>query len=158
MEAVVERSNLRLAHRRVVGNKGAAGVDGLTVSELAGWLKVHWPSVKAALLEGRYLPQAVRAVDIPKPQGGVRTLGIPTPKSVAQRVAANSCRWWHNSAMLPSAALPNAFFDSLGNTAPCRATSTLDPPDADPLIRWCVLSDTYPILGTPKCASGAPGT
>ncbi len=47
------------------------------VSGLADWVKVHWPSVKAALLEGRYLPQAVRAVDIPKPQGGVRTLGIP---------------------------------------------------------------------------------
>jgi RNA-directed DNA polymerase len=78
MEAVVERSNLRLAYRRVVGNKGAAGIDGLTVTAFADCLKLHWPSVKAALLEGRYLPQAVRAVDIPKPQGGVRTLGIPT--------------------------------------------------------------------------------
>ena len=78
MEAVVERSNLWLAYRRVVGNQGAAGVDGLTVAEFKDWLTMHWPSVKAALLEGRYMPQAVRAVDIPKPQGGVRTLGIPT--------------------------------------------------------------------------------
>lgn len=78
MEAVVERSNLWLAYRRVVGNKGAAGVDGLTVTEFKDWLTVHWPSVKAALLSGRYMPQAVRAVDIPKPQGGTRTLGIPT--------------------------------------------------------------------------------
>ena len=78
MECVVERSNLWLAYQRVVGNKGAPGVDGLTVAEFKDWLKVHWPSVKQALLEGRYLPRAVRAVDIPKPAGGVRTLGVPT--------------------------------------------------------------------------------
>jgi len=78
MEAVVERSNLWLAYDRVVQNKGAPGVDGLRVAEFKGWLKVNWPSIRVALLEGRYLPQAVRAVDIPKPQGGKRTLGIPT--------------------------------------------------------------------------------
>lgn len=78
MEAVVGRGNMRLAYQRVVENRGAPGVDGLTVAEFKGWLKMHWPSVRAALLEGRYLPQAVRAVDIPKAGGGVRTLGIPT--------------------------------------------------------------------------------
>lgn len=78
MEAVVERGNLRLAYRRVVENKGAPGIDDLKVDEFGDWLKVHWPSVKTALLEGRYMPAAVRAVDIPKPTGGVRTLGIPT--------------------------------------------------------------------------------
>ena len=78
MECVVERSNMWLAYRRVVANKGAAGVDGMAVTELKDWLKVHWPSVKGALLGGRYLPQAVRRVDIPKPDGGVRTLGVPT--------------------------------------------------------------------------------
>jgi RNA-directed DNA polymerase len=78
MEAVVERSNLWAAYRRVVSNRGAPGVDGLPVERFAHWLKVHWPSVKAALLEGRYIPEAIRAVDIPKPAGGVRTLGIPT--------------------------------------------------------------------------------
>lgn len=78
MEAVVERSNLRLAYQRVVENKGAAGVDGVTVAEFKDWLKQHWPSVRVALLEGSYLPRPVRAVDIPKPNGGVRTLGIPT--------------------------------------------------------------------------------
>jgi len=76
--AVVEHSNLRLAYRRVVANKGAPGIDDLTVDELGDWLGMHWPSVKAALLNGQYTPQAVRAVDIPKPQGGNRTLGIPT--------------------------------------------------------------------------------
>ena len=78
METVVERGNLRLAYRRVVENKGAPGVDGLTVAEFKDWLKVHWPRVKQALLAGEYLPRPVRRVDIPKPQGGVRTLGVPT--------------------------------------------------------------------------------
>lgn len=78
MDAVVERGNMWLAYQRVVENKGAPGVDGITVAEFKDWLKVSWPSVKVALLEGRYIPQAVRAVDIPKAGGGVRTLGIPT--------------------------------------------------------------------------------
>lgn len=77
MERVVERGNMRLAYQRVVENKGAPGADGLTVGELKDWLQVHWPSVKRALLAGEYLPQPVRRVDIPKPQGGVRTLGVP---------------------------------------------------------------------------------
>jgi RNA-directed DNA polymerase len=78
MERVVERSNLWLAYQRVVQNKGAPGVDDLGVAEFKDWLKVHWPSVKRALLEGRYVPQPVRRVDIPKPLGGIRTLGVPT--------------------------------------------------------------------------------
>lgn len=78
MEAVADRDNLWLAYRKVVGNRGAPGVDGLPVERFAEWLKIHWPSVKAALINGQYLPQAIRAVDIPKPAGGVRTLGIPT--------------------------------------------------------------------------------
>lgn len=78
MERVVERSNLWLAYQRVVQNKGAPGVDDLAVTEFKDWLKVHWPSVKQALLEGRYLPRPVRRVDIPKPAGGIRTLGVPT--------------------------------------------------------------------------------
>jgi RNA-directed DNA polymerase len=78
MERVVERSNMRLALKRVVQNRGSAGVDGLTVTELNDWLKAHWPRVKEALRAGQYMPQPVRRVDIPKPQGGVRTLGVPT--------------------------------------------------------------------------------
>jgi RNA-directed DNA polymerase len=77
MERVVERSNVRLAYQRVIENRGAPGVDGVTVAEFKDWLKVRWPSVKRALLEGRYLPQPVRRVDIPKPTGGMRTLGVP---------------------------------------------------------------------------------
>jgi group II intron reverse transcriptase/maturase len=78
MDAVVERGNLWLAYQRVVENKGAAGVDQLAVSELKEHLKRHWPTIRARLLAGVYQPQPVRRVDIPKPQGGVRTLGIPT--------------------------------------------------------------------------------
>jgi len=78
MERVIDLSNMRLAYRRVVGNKGAPGVDDVTVAELHGWLRVNWSSVKVALLEGRYMPQAVRAVGIPKLSGGERTIGIPT--------------------------------------------------------------------------------
>jgi group II intron reverse transcriptase/maturase len=78
MDAVVERGNLKLAYQRVVENKGAAGVDQLAVSELKDHLQRHWPTIRARLLVGTYQPQPVRRVDIPKPQGGVRTLGIPT--------------------------------------------------------------------------------
>lgn len=78
IEAVITRSNLMLAYQRVVENKGAAGVDNLSVSELKGWLKRHWPTVKTALLEGSYIPQAICRVELSKPNGGIRVLGIPT--------------------------------------------------------------------------------
>ena len=78
MEAAVERSNMLCAYERVVKNEGAPGVDGLRVTEFKPWLQAHWPSVRQALLAGEYMPAGLRKVDIPKPQGGVRTLGIPT--------------------------------------------------------------------------------
>ena len=78
LEAALERSNMLCAYERVVKNQGAPGVDGLAVAEFKPWLQAHWPSVRQALLAGEYLPAAVRKVEIPKPQGGVRTLGIPT--------------------------------------------------------------------------------
>ena len=78
MEQVVERSNMQKAYSQVMKNRGAAGIDGLHCDDLKAWLQRHWQSVKAALLDGTYLPRAVRRVDIPKPQGGVRTLGVPT--------------------------------------------------------------------------------
>lgn len=78
IEAVVERGNLLTAYARVMKNKGAPGVDGLMVDQFASWLKENWPSVRTALLAGDYMPQAVRAVEIPKANGGVRLLGIPT--------------------------------------------------------------------------------
>ena len=78
MEVVVERSNRLCAYERVVANEGAPGVDGLTVAELKPWLKAHGVKVRQALWRGEYMPSTVRKVEIPKPQGGVRTLGIPT--------------------------------------------------------------------------------
>ena len=78
MEAVVERENLKKALARVKRNKGAAGVDGISVDDLPAYLKEHWPTIRAQLLEGTYQPQPVRRVEIPKASGGVRPLGIPT--------------------------------------------------------------------------------
>lgn len=78
MKAVVERENMERALRRVMSNKGVPGVDGLRVEDLRGYLIRHWPALKAALLEGSYEPQPVLGVEIPKPGGGVRQLGIPT--------------------------------------------------------------------------------
>jgi RNA-directed DNA polymerase len=78
MEAIVERNNLRKALAQVKGNKGAAGIDGMTVEDLAPYLKEHWLSIRAQLLEGTYKPQPVRRVEIPKASGGTRPLGIPT--------------------------------------------------------------------------------
>ncbi len=78
MDTACERGNLKLAYQRVVENKGAAGVDGIGIAEFKDHLKQHWPTIRAKLLAGSYIPSPVRRVDIPKPQGGVRTLGIPT--------------------------------------------------------------------------------
>jgi group II intron reverse transcriptase/maturase len=78
MDAVCERGNVMLAYQRVVKNKGAAGVDDIGIAAFKDHLKQYWPTIKAKLLAGAYRPSPVRRVDIPKPQGGVRTLGIPT--------------------------------------------------------------------------------
>jgi RNA-directed DNA polymerase len=78
MEAVVERENLRKALARVKRNKGAAGTDGMSVDDLPAYLKEHWPTIRARLLDGTYKPQPVRRVEIPKASGGTRPLGIPT--------------------------------------------------------------------------------
>ena len=78
MEAVCERENCKQALARVKANKGSAGVDGMTVQQLPEHLKQHWPAIREQMLSGTYKPQPVRRVEIPKPDGGVRKLGIPT--------------------------------------------------------------------------------
>jgi len=78
MEAVVARENLLDAYSRVMSNKGAAGVDEMPVEQLKPYLQEHWAQIKEDLLNGAYKPQAVRCVEIPKPNGGMRQLGIPT--------------------------------------------------------------------------------
>ena len=77
LEKMLERENMLEALRRVESNKGAPGVDGMTVAELRSYVKTHWTEIRQQLLEGTYKPQPVRRVEIPKPGGGVRGLGHP---------------------------------------------------------------------------------
>ena len=78
MEAVCEWSNIQQAVRRVQRNHGSAGVDGMTVHQLLAYLEQHWPTLRAHLLAGTYVPSSVKRVEIPKSDGGRRRLGIPT--------------------------------------------------------------------------------
>lgn len=78
MELVISRENMMRAYARVVGNKGAPGIDGVLVADLKPYLAEHWVRIREDLLADRYRPQAVRGVEIPKPGGGTRLLGIPT--------------------------------------------------------------------------------
>src|SRR6201997_2931554 len=78
MEAICDPDNIETALRAVVRNKGAPGVDGITVKQVPGILKARWPEIEDQLLQGRYQPEPVRRVKIPKPAGGTRNLGIPT--------------------------------------------------------------------------------
>ena len=77
MEKVCERENLERAWQRVRGNKGAPGVDGMTIDDAKSYLREHWPDIRSQLLAGAYRPQPVKRVEIPKPDGGVRKLGVP---------------------------------------------------------------------------------
>jgi group II intron reverse transcriptase/maturase len=87
LERILEPSNMNLAYKRVKANKGSHGVDGMTVNELLQFLKQNGKQLIQSLLEGKYNPQPVRRVEIPKPDGGVRLLGIPT---VVDRVIQQS--------------------------------------------------------------------
>src|ERR1019366_4791052 len=89
MEEVCERENRRAALKRVRANQGSPGIDGMTVEELPGYLEQHWPVIREQLLSGTYEPKPVKRVEIPKPDGGVRKLGIPTvlDRFVQQAVA-----------------------------------------------------------------------
>jgi len=78
MEEVVAKENLTAAIRQVRGNHGSAGVDGMTVEELPTYLRAHWSQLREQLLAGQYQPQPIKRVEIPKPEGGGRQLGIPT--------------------------------------------------------------------------------
>ena len=78
MEAIVSRGNMMAAYERVMRNKGAPGVDDMPVTALKEYLQEHWPRIKEELLAGKYTPLPVLKVEIPKPGGGTRILGIPT--------------------------------------------------------------------------------
>src|ERR1700694_3187765 len=96
MEEVCERENCKQALARVKANKGSAVVDGMPVQQLPEHLKQHWPVIREQLLSGRYRPQPVRRVEIPKPDGGVRKLGIPTvlDRFIQQAVMQSLQRRW----------------------------------------------------------------
>ena len=96
MMQVLDRENLIQALKQVQRNKGAAGVDGMTVAELPDYLKHHWPDLKAQLLEGSYCPQPALRVEIPKPDGRKRKLGIPTviDRLIQQAIAQVLSRIW----------------------------------------------------------------
>ena len=77
MEAVCDRGNLVKAWKRVRSNKGSPGIDGMTIEDAKAYLCEHWPNIRSQLLSGTYQPQPVKRVEIPKPDGGVRKLGVP---------------------------------------------------------------------------------
>ncbi len=78
LEAILSRDNMKLAYKKVKANKGAAGVDGVTMDEIDSYSKENWETIKAKIRKRKYRPQPVRRVEIPKPTGGVRNLGIPS--------------------------------------------------------------------------------
>ena len=78
IERILDKDNVRIALEKVIANKGAAGIDGMKVEELRGYMNANWPGIKQSILERSYRPAPVRRVEIPKPNGGVRKLGIPT--------------------------------------------------------------------------------
>src|SRR6266481_710415 len=99
MEEVCERENLRAALKRVRANRGSPGIDGMTVGALPGYLVQHWPVIREQLLSGTYEPKPVKRVEIPKPDGGVRKLGIPTvlDRFVQQAVMQVLQRRWDST-------------------------------------------------------------
>ncbi len=78
LEAILNRDNMALAYKKVIANKGADGVDGIGVEEIDAYLKENWMEIREQIRNRKYKPQPVRRVEIPKPNGGVRNLGIPT--------------------------------------------------------------------------------
>ena len=105
MEEVCERENLKAALRRVKANQGSPGVDGMTVIGIKDYLKQHWPAIREQLLSGTYEPKPVRRVEIPKPDGGVRKLGIPTASANCTGVQI-ALRMGGDPPSFPSASRP----------------------------------------------------
>ena len=89
LERILSRENLNRAYKRVKTNKGAPGIDGMTVEQALPWLREHREELLETIRQGKYKPQPVRRKEIPKPDGGVRKLGIPTfvPRIIQQAIA-----------------------------------------------------------------------
>ena len=92
LEEILSRENMQFAYRRVKANKGASGIDGITIEEIDSYLKENWVNIRDKIRRRKYKPKPVRRVEIPKPNGGVRNLGIPTivdriiEQAIAQRL------------------------------------------------------------------------
>ena len=99
MESILERDNMNRAYRQVVANKGAPGVDGMSVGQLRSYLDRHWPKIEASLLDGSYEPMPARRKEIDKPDGGVRLLGIPTvlDRLIQQAIAQVLEKLWDHT-------------------------------------------------------------
>jgi RNA-directed DNA polymerase len=98
LEKVLSRENMWRAYERVVGNGGAPGIDGVTVDELKPLLQARWEAIRKELLDGTYKPSPVRKVDIPKPDGGLRTLGIPTVVDrLIQQALYQALQGWYDT-------------------------------------------------------------
>ena len=78
LERILTSENMHLAWKQVKGNKGAPGVDRMSIDEMPEYLHEHWTEIRESVMEGTYQPEPVLRVEIPKPSGGVRLLGIPT--------------------------------------------------------------------------------
>lgn len=91
LEEILDYRNITKALQRVIGNKGAGGVDGMQTDELREWLEANWMKLKQSILEGSYRPSPVRKAEIPKPSGGTRLLGIPT---VVDRLLGQAIHQW----------------------------------------------------------------
>ena len=78
LEKILSKDNMNNAYKRVCSNKGAGGVDGVSVEDLGDYIKENWDSIRNQIRNREYKPQPVRRVEIPKPNGGMRKLGIPT--------------------------------------------------------------------------------
>ena len=78
LEEILSRDNMRLAYKKVKANKGASGIDGITIEEIDDYLKENWVNIRDKIQKRKYKPKPVRRVEIPKPDGGVRNLGVPT--------------------------------------------------------------------------------
>ena len=78
MNQILSRENMKMAYKKVKANKGAGGIDGISIEDVNKYLKENWIDIKTKILKRKYKPQPVLRVEIPKPNGGVRNLGIPT--------------------------------------------------------------------------------
>jgi len=131
MEEVASSANLNLAYKRVKANKGSAGVDGMTIDGLRSWIAANREGLIASLLSGNYQPKTVRGVEIPKPGGGVRLLGIPTvvdrlvQQAILQVLSRSSIRHSRRRASASArAGAPTKRSPRLDNTLPTAATSS----------------------------------